>query len=133
MPKSPRNRPQKSSNLKPRPKTPGKPAKAKAPKLQGEAAKLANLAKAPSHHAKRKRAAQAKPAKPAPPPPAKPQPQLDHWAPIPLPNRARQERITHLDAWLQHIWHHDDGTMPLKNASHFAEELHIGVDAIYDD
>jgi hypothetical protein len=133
MPKSPRKPSQKSSNSKPRPKTFAKRAKTTTPKLQGQAAKLANLKKAPSHQAKRKRAAHAKPAKPTPAPAAKRQGPLDNWTSLPAAHRRRHERMTHIDAWLQHVWRNDDGSMELKNAKHFAAELRVTVDTIYND
>ena len=131
MPKSPRKPSPKSSA--PHPKTAAKP---KAPKLQGKAAKLANLKKAPSHQPKRKGAAQtkpAKPAKPAPPHSSIPPAPLDNWTSLPLAHRRRHERMTHIDAWLQRVWRQDDGSVRLKNANDFAAELRVGVDTIYAD
>ena len=47
--------------------------------------------------------------------------------------RRQQERMTHIDAWQQHVWRKDDGAMQLKTAKDFAEELRVGVDTIYTD
>src|SRR5687767_1973670 len=137
MPKSPRKPSPKSPNSNSRTTPAVRNAKRKTPRLQGKAAKLANLAKAPSHQPKRKRAPQTKPTypqTPGPPPattaPAHP---LENWISIPLAHRRRHERMTHIDAWLQHVWRKDDGTMELKNAKHFAAELRVTVDTIYAD